>query len=229
MDLVFWDRQEAGKVLVKQLRNYKKNSLVLALPRGGVIVGYEVAKQLGVLLDVVVVRKLGIPWRKELGLGAIAEGDTLYVDQAAVEQLDIGEHILAAVKKEENKELQRRIRVYRDGHHLPSLSGKTVIIVDDGVATGGTMLAAIQAVKKQQPKYLVVAVPVCAKDTAEVIREKVDHLICIDEAQDMDAIGRYYQDFHQVTDEEVVELLHKNHEEIYNKKHLKPLGGLVAM
>jgi predicted phosphoribosyltransferase len=107
--------------------------------------------------------------------------------------------------------------------------GQTVIVVDDGVATGGTMLAAIQAVKKQLPKFIVVAVPVCAKDTAEEIREKVDQFICLDEVESMEAIGMFYQDFHQITDEEVVALLHKNHDEIHSKKDLKSPSGLVAM
>lgn len=228
----FVDRHDAGKRLAERLRQYTKSCIVLALPRGGVVVGYEVAKALHARLDILVVRKLGVPWQKELGIGAVSEDGSMFVDHEASMRLGIGEGIIASIKEEEEKEMKRRIQVYRKGKPLPKLSRKKVILVDDGVATGVTMLAAIQTAKQHHAKVLIAAAPVCSKETAEEIRQEVDSFVCLHEVWDMQSIGMYYENFWQVEDEEVGTLLEKNKIENKQKKrraHSKSPNHLVAM
>ena len=204
---MFDDRHDAGKQLAERLKKYNDHSIILALPRGGVLVGYEVAKVLKVPLSVVVVRKLGAPHNPEFGIGAIAEEDVVILDQQTIEYLGITADEIAAVTKREKKELQRRVAVYRCGKSLPDLEGKRVILVDDGLATGVSAKAAITSIQKHSPKELIFASPVCAHDTAEILRSEVDALICVFTPLDLEAIGLYYRNFHQVSDEEVVRLL----------------------
>ena len=222
---LFYDRHQAGKLLAQELRKYRKYAVVLALARGGVVVGYEIARSLLIRLEVLVVRKLGVPWQKELGFGAIAEGGSIYIDEKEVKRLGIDEETREEIKNNEMSELTRRIVAYRQGRQLQKLTHMTAIVVDDGVATGATLFAAIQTVKTLHPKLLIAAVPVCSTDIAEKIRSQVDELVCLHEVWDMQAIGMYYENFQQVEDEEVLSLLHERQKHM----HRKQKGHLVAM
>jgi putative phosphoribosyl transferase len=204
----YTDRFEAGKYLAGNLKKYKStNSLVLALPRGGVPVAYIVAKSLNLPLEVLVSRKIGAPNNPEFGIGAISENSTVVLDKELIKQLKILENSLSRLKMEEERELKRRINKYRKGKKLPNLKGKTAIIIDDGLATGVTAFAAVEAVNKLKPERLVLAVPVCAKETAKKIKEKVDEFYCNFAASVLKAIGLYYEDFGQISDREVIKLL----------------------
>lgn len=210
----FTNRSEAGIQLAQKLLKFKdQNPLVIALPRGGVAVGYPVAKALHTTLDVVIVRKLGAPQNLELGIGAIAEEGIVFLDNDMLENLEISYSTLRLIEEREDHELERRIQLYRNGNRLPLLTGKTVIIVDDGLATGVTAHAAILSVKKHHPKKIIFAVPVCSAETAVTIRSMVNTVICLKCPQYLKAIGNYYQDFNQMTDEEVLELLHLGNNE----------------
>lgn len=204
----FRDREEAGRLLAEQLREHAGEApVVLALPRGGVSVGYEIAQALGVPLDVMVVRKLGVPWHPELGMGALAEGGAVYLNREVLEEAELDPEELRAVIAEEARELERRVHRYRGGRPLPELKGRTVILVDDGLATGGTARAAVRALRGFGAGRIILAVPVAASQTAEQLREEVDVLICVQEPSNLWAIGTWYEDFHQMSDEEVLVLL----------------------
>lgn len=209
-DHIFRDREEAGKLLAGQLIQYKKdNPYILALPRGGVVVGYEVAKLLDASFNVVIVRKIGAPHNPEFAIGAIAEEGAKYLDQVSINLLQISKNQLKQIIDIEKKEISRRIELYRNKKPLPELKGKTVILVDDGLATGSTAQAAIKAVKKKHPRKIIFAAPVCAASTAMILKEKIAAVICSHSPQDLQAIGQYYQNFQQVSDEEVMVLLRK--------------------
>jgi erythromycin esterase-like protein/predicted phosphoribosyltransferase len=203
------DRREAGRRLAGKLARYagRPDVLVLALPRGGVPVGYEVAKAVGAPLDVFLVRKLGVPGYEEVAMGAVATGGVRVLNDDIVAGLRIPDYLIDAVAERELEELARRERLYRGGRPPPDVRGRTVILVDDGLATGATMLAAIQALKKLQPARIVVAVPVAAQDTCEALRAEVDEVVCAITPEPFRAVGRWYEDFSQTTDEEVRELL----------------------
>ena len=212
--MLFEDRVDAGKKLAKKLVKYaSKNCLVLALPRGGVSVGFQVAKRLRVPLDVLVVRKLGAPSNPEFGIGAIASGVKI-LDEEAIHNLGLSEDDITKIESKERAELNRRIREYR-GTDLPlNVQGKTVILVDDGLATGITAKAAIEAVKKQDPQKLIVAMPVCALESMAgirlMLRPRQDDLVCLSTPRDFSAVGLWYKTFNQVSDEEVVNLLRES-------------------
>lgn len=201
---MFKDRSEAGKLLAQKLASHGgKFTLVLALPRGGVPVGFEVAKALKAPLDTLVVRKLGMPGDPEFGVGAIGPGDTLVLDDSAV-SFGIKKAELADVVAREKKELVRRIKAYGSGSYSKGMKPRTVIIVDDGVATGGTALAAIRHTKSAWPRATIVfAAPICARDTAKRLRHEAD-VVCVKEVDDLVAIGMWYEDFPQLRDSEVV-------------------------
>ena len=205
----FRDRRDAGRLLAEKLAAYatRPDVLVLALPRGGVPVAYEVARRLGAPLDVFVVRKLGVPGHEELAMGAVATGGVRVLNEQLVEQLGIPDQMIDAVAARERQELARRERLYRGGRPPPDVRGRTVILVDDGLATGATMYAAIEALRKQNPGRIVVAVPTASPETCEEMKAKADHVICAITPDPFQAVGRWYQDFSQTSDEEVADLL----------------------
>src|ERR1700722_3674528 len=206
---LFRDRREAGRLLAAKLANYadRLDVVVLPLPRGGVPVAYEVASALDLPLDVFVVRKLGIPGYDELAMGAVATAGVRVLNDQFVTRLGIPERVIEAVAAREQQELARRERLYRGGRPPPDVRGRTVILVDDGLATGATMHAAIAALRQLQPARIVVAVPTASPKICEEIREKVDDVICAITPEPFHAVGIWYQDFSQTTDEEVHDLL----------------------
>lgn len=207
----FQDRYEAGRRLAEALGSYAGRSdvLVVALPRGGVPVGYEVARALGAPLDVMQVRKLGVPGHEELAMGAIASGGVRIVSEDVVEALRIPERVIATVAAAETQELERRERIYREGRLFPELRGRTVILVDDGLATGSTMRAAAAALRSMGAARLVAAVPVAPKESCAALRETVDDVVCATMPDRFMAVGEWYEDFSQTSDEEVSELLRR--------------------
>lgn len=207
----FTNRYEAGKVLATLLKDYtgRKDILVLSLPRGGVPVGYEVAKMLHAPLDVFIVRKLGVPGHEELAMGALATGGLTVFNEEVLQSLSIPQTDINRVVESEKKELKRREVSYRGNRPLPQLTDQNIILVDDGMATGATMRAAIEALRPLKPKSIVVAVPVSAPDTYEKIAHLVDKIICPLMPPHFYAVGQWYEEFNQTSDEEVYELLKK--------------------
>jgi predicted phosphoribosyltransferase len=181
--------------------------VVLALPRGGVPVAYEVARALHAPVDVFLVRKLGVPGHEEYAMGAVASGGVRVINRDVVEALGISDDVIEAVIAQEERELERRERAYRDDRPFPDLRGKTVILVDDGLATGSTMLAAATALRQQHPARLVVAVPVGSPETCNAFRDHVDEIVCAITPEPLYAVGLWYEDFSQTTDDEVRTLL----------------------
>ena len=205
----FRDRREAGQVLADRLTAYagRPDVLVLALPRGGVPVAYEVARALGAPLDVFLVRKLGVPGQEELAMGAVATGGVRVLNEQVVGALGIPPSVIEAVAAWQQQELVRRERLYRGDRPPPDVRGRTVILVDDGLATGSTMRAALAALRRQQPARLVVAVPTAAPETCDELRAEADDVVCATTPEPFDSVGLWYEDFSQTTDEEVRELL----------------------
>ena len=205
----FRNRTDAGRQLAEKLAAYanRPDVLVLALPRGGVPVGFEVARALGAPLDVFLVRKLGVPGYEELAMGAVATGGVRVLNDEIVRGLGISEHEIDAAAARELQELARRQRLYRGDRPLPDIAGRTVILVDDGLATGATMRAAIAAVRQQQPARIVVAVPTASPDTCEALKAEADDVVCAMTPEPFLAVGHWYEDFTQTTDDEVRELL----------------------
>ena len=205
----FRDRREAGRLLAAKLAAYanRPDVIVLALPRGGVPVAYEVARALNAPLDIFLVRKLGVPGYEELAMGAIATGGIRVLNDQLVGGLRIPDYVVDEVAASEQQELARRERLYRGDRPAPDVRGRTVILVDDGLATGATMLAAVKALRQQQPARIVVAVPTAAPETCEQLRAEVDDIICAITPEPFHAVGLWYEDFSQTTDEEVRDLL----------------------
>ncbi|HXE91679.1 MAG TPA: phosphoribosyltransferase [Terriglobales bacterium] len=205
----FYDRADAGRRLAALLTQYRRRPdvVVLALPRGGVAVGFEVATALEVPLDVFLVRKLGVPFQPELAMGAIASGGTRVLNPLVTDALAIAPEVLESVIAREQDELERRERVYRQGRPKLDVKGKTAILVDDGIATGSTMRAAVLALREQGVKEIVVAVPVAPQSALAELGSLADELVCVLEPSEFLAIGEWYQDFSQLTDEDVNELL----------------------
>ena len=206
----FHDREHAGRVLAKLLRSYaNERPLVIGLPRGGVPVAYEVAKALRAELDVWIVRKLGAPMQPELGMGAVAEGGDPYVDEALVAELGVSAERLDALVRVKNEEVLERQRLFRDGAPPPDVRGRTVIVVDDGIATGGTAHAALRAIRKNAPAKVVLAVPFASRDRLETFEGEADEIVCAEADLMIFAVGEGYENFEQTTDEDVVELLRR--------------------
>lgn len=212
--MLFRDRTEAGQILASRLVPYanRPDVLVLALPRGGVPVAFEVARLLHAPLDVFLVRKLGVPGREELAMGALASGGVRVLNDEVVNGLSISPELIDAVTAEEARELARREQTYRCDRPAPDVRGRTVILIDDGLATGSTMRAAIAALRRQEPARIVVAVPVGAADTCGEFRNEADEVVCARTPEPFHAVGLWYDDFSQTTDEEVHNLLRRSME-----------------
>lgn len=207
----FRDRRDAGRRLARELGQYARRAdvIVLALPRGGVPVGFEVAAALEAPLDVFVVRKLGLPWHDELAMGAIASGGVCVLERDLIRIARVSDAELARVIASEEAELQRRERLYRGDRAFPDVRGRTAILVDDGLATGATMRAAVEALRLEGPARIVVAVPVAAPETCDAFHEIADGVVCAVTPEPFRAVGLWYADFSQTTDEEVHDLLER--------------------
>jgi putative phosphoribosyl transferase len=206
---LFHDRTDAGRQLAERLSGYanRNDVVVLGLARGGVPVADQVASRLAVPLDVFLVRKLGVPGHVELAMGAIAPGGVEVLNQALIADLGISPATVAGIAAVERNELERRDRVFRGGRPFPELAGKTVIVIDDGLATGATMEAAVTALRRMNPAEIVVAVPVGARETCDRFARLADHVVCLATPASFDAVGLWYEDFSQTTDDEVKQLL----------------------
>jgi putative phosphoribosyl transferase len=214
--MYFRDRREAGRQLAQHLAAYanRPDVLVLALPRGGVPVAYEVARALHAPLDVFLVRKLGLPGHEEYAMGAVASGGVRVLNREVVDQLHLPDELIEGVASRELQELERRERLYRGNRPFPYVRGKTVILVDDGLATGSTMRAAAEALRQQGPARLVVAVPAGSPETCDEFRDEVDEVVCAITPEPFDAVGLWYDDFSQTTDDEVRDLLAAARQEV---------------
>ena len=207
---MFLDRKDAGAALAEKLRHLRaRNPVVLALPRGGVPVGFEIAQALAAPLDLVLVRKIGVPWQPELALGAVTDGDDpqVFIDRNLATALAVPEDYITEETAREVEELERRRRAYRAGRAPLDIAGRAAIVVDDGIATGATMHVALQATRRRNPSWLVLATPVAAPDTLARLRPEADEVVCVETPAGLGAIGFYYRDFHQVSDAEVTAIL----------------------
>jgi putative phosphoribosyl transferase len=207
--MIFKDRADAGRKLAARLTRYadRGDVLVLALPRGGVPVAYEVAKELKAPLDVFLVRKLGVPGYEELAMGAIASGGVRVINEELVNYLGIPDQVIEAIAAVEQRELERRALTYRDNRPPPDVKDRVVILIDDGLATGSTMRAAAASLRRQKPRRIVVAVPVSSSEICDEFRSEVDEIVCAVTPQNFQGVGLWYDDFSQTSDEEVRQLL----------------------
>jgi putative phosphoribosyl transferase len=206
---LFRDRHDAGRRLAQKLRQYadREDVIILALPRGGVPVAYEVARALRAPLDIFLVRKLGVPGHEELAMGALASGGIRVLNEEVIRGFGMPQAIIDHVAAAESQELARREALYRNGSALPELGGRTVILIDDGLATGSTMRAAVAALRRLSPAKIVVAVPVAAADTCCDFQREVDEIICAETPEPFYGVGAWYEDFSQTSDAEVIRLL----------------------
>ena len=210
----FEDRRDAGRKLAAKLSRFRGGGcVVFGLPRGGVPVGYEISRSLGAPLDVFVSRKLGAPGQPEFGIGAVAAGGVRILNTDVIRRLGIPDEYVERITAQEIAEVNRRLRFFRGGRPEMEVGGRTAILVDDGLATGVTARAAVEAMKLRKPERLILAAPVCAAQTANVFASKVDELLCLASPSDLGAIGLWYRNFDQTTDEEVVQLLEKARDE----------------
>jgi putative phosphoribosyl transferase len=209
LKLPFEDRAYAGRLLGQALAKYanRPDVIVLALPRGGVPVGFEAAQAINASLDIMLVRKLGTPGHEELAMGAIASGGITVFNAELVSRLHIGPELMEAAIKREQQELERREQAYRGNHPLPVVENRHVILVDDGLATGASMRAAVAALRQRNPASVIVAIPVAPPDTVAMLKEEADEVICLAMPEPFSAVGRWYRDFSQTTDEDVKSLL----------------------
>ena len=207
----FHNRHDAGRQLAARLASYagRDDVLVLGLPRGGVPIAFEIAIALDVSLDVFIVRKLGLPGHEEFGIGAIASGDVRVVDEAVLQTYDVAPETLERITARERLELERREQLYRDDRPFPAIEDRIVILVDDGLATGSTMRAAIAALRRRRPSKIVVAVPVGARETCAAMARLVEEVVCLETPDPFYAVGLWYDDFEQTEDAEVHELLER--------------------
>jgi putative phosphoribosyl transferase len=206
--MLFQDREDAGRALAERLGALADEDVaVLALPRGGVPVAAEIARAIGAPMDVLGVRKLGAPMQPELAVGAIAEGDDRAVDQEVAGMLGLDDAAIDDLEAREREELARRLERYRGGRRLPDLHGRVAVVVDDGLATGSTARVACRAVRQQDPERVILAVPVASADGLASLRPEVDEIVYVDAPEDFMAVGRWYRDFGQTSDDEVLDLL----------------------
>jgi len=216
----FLDREHAGRELAKHLRKYRHaRPLVIGLPRGGVVVASEVARELGADLDVWIVRKVGAPVRPELGLGAVAEGGEKYLDPGIVAEVGVSADELAVLVDQKEREVRQRQKLFRGGAPPPDVAGRTVIVVDDGIATGGTMRAVLRDVARRQPARLVLAVPIASREKLEELGALVDDVVCVEPREVMFSVGEGYVDFEQTSDEAVLELLERRRPVVEARGH----------
>ncbi|MEM3539274.1 MAG: phosphoribosyltransferase [Nitrososphaerales archaeon] len=207
---MFKNRLEAGRILAEALLEYKnKNTIVLAIPRGGVVVAYEVAKALNAPLDLIIPRKIGAPDQPELAIGAITEDGTTILNQDIIQNLKVSDEYIKAEVKRQIEEIKRRIKKYLGDKPRISIKGKIVILIDDGVATGATIRAAIASIRKREPALIVLAIPVGPKDTVRELRKYADKVICLITPEPFFAIGQFYENFDQISDEEVIQILNR--------------------
>jgi putative phosphoribosyl transferase len=213
---MFKDRFDAGRKLSERLAAYDSlpDTIALALPRGGVPVAYEIARRLNLPLDIFIVRKLGLPGQEELAMGAIASGGIRVVNQSVLDQVQISQRVFDSVTANELRELERRERLYRGQHSSIEVTGKNVLLIDDGLATGTSMRAAIDALKKKNPAKIIVAVPVSPSDTYQEIKALVDDIVCVLTPYPFYSVGHWYEDFPQTSDQEVTSLLKQSYHEI---------------
>jgi putative phosphoribosyl transferase len=214
----FTDRIDAGKKLGLSLKHFKGKGFVLAIPRGGIVVGYVIAKELGLPLDVIIPRKIGAPDNPELAIGAVAEDGTAILDNRLVSYLGISQEYIKEETERQKQEIHRRSKIYRQDAGYPDVKGLDVIVVDDGIATGSTMKAALASVKNRGAASVTVAVPVGPPSTIEELEKMADRVVCLYKPKFFQAIGQFYSDFSQTEDKEVIELLREN------KQRLKPKG-----
>ena len=215
--MMFHDRKDAGEHLAARLLHLKdKNPVVLALPRGGVAIGFEIARLLGAPLDIVLVRKIGVPWQPELALGAVADGGggppEIFIDERMAQTLAVPLGYVRDETARQLAELERRRQIYCAGRAPVEIGGRTAIVVDDGIATGATMRVALRAVRRHGPASLVLAAPVAAAETLASLAGEADETVCVEATEGLGAIGYYYEDFHQMSDAEVTDLLARSSE-----------------
>jgi len=221
----FSDRVEAGKRLTSAMRDFAgKNGIVLAIPRGGVVVGYEIAKALNLPLDVIIPRKIGAPDNPELAIGAMTEDGTIILDDNLITYIGVQRDYIKAESERQKHEIERRLKLYRQNEPYPSLKGLDVVIVDDGIATGSTMKAALASVKNRGASTVTVAVPVGPPSTIKELKKQAARVVCLYTPEYFQAIGQFYTDFNQTTDEEVIQLLKQSKQ----KSREKPAGMVTA-
>ncbi|MGD0070924.1 MAG: phosphoribosyltransferase [Candidatus Bathyarchaeia archaeon] len=221
----FSDRVEAGKRLASAMRDFDgKNGIVLAIPRGGVVVGYEIAKALSLPLDVIIPRKIGAPDNPELAIGAMTEDGTIILDDNLITYIGVQRDYIKAESERQKHEIERRLKLYRQNEPYPSLKGLDVVIVDDGIATGSTMKAALASVKNRGASTVTVAVPVGPPSTIKELKKQAARVVCLYTPEYFQAIGQFYTDFNQTTDEEVIQLLKQSKQ----KSREKPAGMVTA-
>lgn len=225
--MIFTDRAEAGRLLAQRLKSYgDREVIVLGVPRGGIPVAFEVANALRAPLDVFVLRKLGVPGYEELAFGAIASGGVRILDRNTIRAMGLTAWDIERVTEDEQRELERRERAYRGMRPPLDVSGLTVILVDDGIATGSSMRAAIRALRQMNPAILVLAIPVAPRATCDRLRDEVDELVCLETPEPFYGVGQFYDDFSQVCDEEVARLLERAPREPLNQHdHAAVQGG----
>ena len=217
--IIFEDRKEAGKKLADELGRFKdKKVIVLGIPRGGIVVGYEIAKKLHAPLDIIVPRKLRAPNQPELAIGAITEDGNVILNTELINSLNIPEYYIRLESKRQQEEIARRIQAYKGEQKIRDLTGSHVIVVDDGIATGSTMIAALNSIRKRGAKSIILAVPVASSESIQMLQKIADQTITLSAPTLFFAIGQFYRNFEQTTDEEVRELLNKNQQELKNLK-----------
>jgi predicted phosphoribosyltransferase len=221
--MLFKDRIQAGQKLAEKLLEYKdKNVIILAIPRGGVVVAYEIAKVLNAPLDLIIPRKIGAPYQPELAIGAVTQDGTIILNEDIISYLPIPENYIEAEAERQKKEIERRLIKYRGSAIEPKLENKIVIIVDDGIATGATMLAAIASIRKKKPLKIIAAIPVAPPESLEKIKEYADEIVCLQTPEPFFAIGQFYERFEQLEDEEVIDILNKSKKIKGNIQNLLP-------